>query len=185
MADDSAPKLQIDSDWKAEAQREKERLSEKEKSKPAKPAKSGPGGAAGAGGAPGMAGAGMGGAGGPHEGELPEASFKSLVGMLASQAIMGLGAMADEKTGRVVVDLEGSRFAIDLLDVLEQKTKGNLEAEEAKELTAILAELRSRYVQINNLVAKQMAQQAAAAMASPPGGPGAGGFGAGMPPLKM
>ena len=176
MADDSAPKLQIDSDWKAEAQREKERLSEKETSKPAKPAK------------PGAAAAGPGGAGGmtgpQAEGELPEASFKSLVGMLASQAIMGLGAMADPQTGRVVVDLEGSRFAIDLLTVLEEKTKGNLEAEETKELTAILTELRSRYVQISNLVSKQMAQQAAAAMSGPgPGGPG--GLGAGMPPLKM
>jgi len=181
MAD--APKLHIDSDWKAEAQREKERLSqkesEKEKSKPTKSAPGTPGkGASSPYGAPGI---------GPdghtlEEGELPEASFKSLVGMLASQAIMGLGAMADPQTGRVVVDLEGSRFAIDLLTVLEEKTKGNLEAEETKELTAILTELRSRYVQISNLVAKQMAQQAAAAMAAPPGGPG---LGAGMPPLKM
>ena len=72
MADESAPKLHIDSDWKAEAQREKARLSEKEKPKAPTPA-----------------------AGGKkkplEEGELPEASFKSLVGMLASQAIMGLG----------------------------------------------------------------------------------------------
>jgi hypothetical protein len=75
---------------------------------------------------------------------------------------MGLGAMADPQTGRVVIDLEGAQFSIDVLDVLEQKTKGNLSKEEADELKQILAELRSRYVQISQLVAKQMAAQAMA-----------------------
>src|SRR5262245_10331043 len=119
------PKLHIDSDWKAEAQREKERLAQKEtKDKP-------------------KAGAAN------HQGELPEANFGVLVTMLEPQAIMGVGAMADRETGRVVVDLEGSRFSIDLLDMLEQKTKGNLIEEEAKELRQLLAELRSRFVQIS------------------------------------
>jgi len=150
MAEDNQgpPKLHIDSDWKAEAQKEKERLAKKEqasaKSK-GKPADKG-GGAAGR----------DDGRGGQ---ELPEASFRSLVGMLASQAIMGLGAMADPQTNRVVIDLEGSRFAIDLLDILEHKTKGNLNDEEAGELREILAELRSRFVQINQMVARQMATQ--------------------------
>ena len=75
---------------------------------------------------------------------------------------MGLGAMADQQSGRVVVDLEGARSSIDLLDVLDQKTKNNLNKEEADELKQILAELRSRYVQISNLVARQMAAQAQA-----------------------
>jgi hypothetical protein len=143
MADEqAAPKLHIDSDWKAEAQREKERLAKKEQAtKPAATSAAAKGGAGAA----------------ASRGELPEASFRSLVGMLASQAIMGLGAMADQQTNRVIVDLEGSRFAIDMLDVLEQKTKGNLTEEEAKELRQILAELRSRYVQIAQLVARQMA----------------------------
>src|SRR5688572_18057189 len=125
MAEDQgAPKLHIDSDWKAEAQKEKERLAKKEQAKPAK----------------------SGEAAEPHgQGELPEASFRSLIGMLASQAIMGLGAMADPQTNRVIIDLEGARFSIDILDVLEQKTKGNLTAEESKDLTQILAEMRSRF----------------------------------------
>ena len=110
--DQGAPKLHIDSDWKAEAQREKERLAEKEKQ--AKPAAAKPGQPS------------------RETGELPPADFKSLIGMLASQAVMGLGAMADPQSGRVIIDLEGARFAIDLLDVLEQKTKGNLSEEEGK-----------------------------------------------------
>jgi len=52
----------------------------------------------------------------------------------------------------------GSRFAIDLLGVLEEKTKGNLSEEEAKDLREVLAELRSRFVQIAQAVATRMAQ---------------------------
>ncbi|MCI0362514.1 MAG: DUF1844 domain-containing protein [Phycisphaerales bacterium] len=161
-----APKIQVDSDWKAEAQRERERLAKKEQGKAAsaKGGQSTPAAATGEQGKKGTRGG--------HE--LPEANFRSLVGMLASQAIMGLGAMADPQTNRVVIDLEGSRFAIDLLDVLEQTTKGNLTPEEADELRQILAELRSRYVQITNLVAKQMAAQQGAPQAPEVQIPGSG-----------
>ena len=128
---DPAPKLQIDSDWKAEAQAEKERLAAKEAE----------------------AREGAEGAGAP--GELPEANFKSLMGLLASQAIMGLGAYTDPQSGGVVVDLPGAKFAIDLLGVLEEKTKGNLSEEEGEEISKVLTELRSRFVQVAQLVAQQ------------------------------
>jgi hypothetical protein len=151
--DTGAPKIQVDSDWKAQAQKEKERLAKQEQQK----AKSSP-----AGGSLTGEGAGVGQGAGPAPGGLPQADFRTLVGMLAQQAIMGLGVVADQQSGRVVVDLEGSRFSIDLLDVLEQKTKNNLSKEETDELKQILAELRSRFVQISNLVARQMAAQAQA-----------------------
>ena len=96
--DDTAPKLQIDSDWKAEAQAEKQRLIEQEKAKEDSGQR-------------------------PQPGQLPKADFKGLMGVLASQAIMGLGAMGDPKSGRVVIDLDGARFSIDLLGVLEETTK--------------------------------------------------------------
>lgn len=137
-SDQDAPKLHIDSDWKAQAEAEKARLAEAE-AKVAAKAQEKDGDA------------------GDGRGELPTPDFRGLVGMLASQAIMGLGAMQDPKTGRVVVDLEGSRFAIDLLGMLEEKTKGNLEKEESEELSQVLGELRSRYVQLTRLVASQMA----------------------------
>lgn len=126
--EEGAPKLHIDSDWKAEAQKERERLAEKEKKREES---------------------------GPQQGELPPADFKGLVGLLASQAIMGLGVMGDQKTGRVVVDLEGSKFYIDLLGVLDEKTQGNLDEGEADELAQVLSELRGRYVQLSDLIAKQ------------------------------
>ncbi len=129
MADDG-PKLHIDSDWKEQAQAEKEKLSQKiDESAPA-----------------------------PAAEEFPPADMRALVGSLASQAIMGLGGYADPQTGRAVIDLMGSRFAIDLLGVLEEKTKGNLTEEEARELREVLAELRQRFVQIATMLQQQMAK---------------------------
>ena len=136
--DDTIPKIQVDSDWKAQAQAEKERLIKIEKENEAAQAVNQSGG------------------------ELPEASFRTLVGTLASQAIMGLGAMADPKTGRVIIDLESSQFSIDMLQVLEEKTKGNLTDEEKDEMTQVLSELRGRFVQVTQMIAKQAHAQGVA-----------------------
>lgn len=144
MGDDDTPKLHIDSDWKAEAQAEKERLA-------AEAAQQSEGKA-----------------GKPGPGELPPADFKALMGVLVSQAIMGLGAYTDPESGGVVVDLPASKFAIDLLAVLEEKTQGNLEESEASELSTVVTELRSRFVQIAQLVAQQ---QAGGGMGGPGGAP--------------
>lgn len=145
--DEEAPKLQIDSNWKAEAQAEKERLAKQEQEKEKEKATTGTSGRE----------------------RPPEADFKSLMGVLASQAIMSLGALGDPKTGRVVIDLEGARFSIELLSVLEEKTKGNLTDEEAKEIAQVLAELRNRFVQITHMVAQQAPPPSAV---STPGVPG-------------
>jgi hypothetical protein len=138
VSEPETPKLHVDSDWKAQAQAEKERLSKQEAEKAPK---------------------------GGRE-EMPPADFRSLMGILASQAISGLGGYADEQ-GRVMVDLVGSRFAIDLLGVLEEKTKGNLSADESKDLKEVLAELRSRFVQIAQAVAARMASGQGVATAGP------------------
>ncbi len=124
------PKIQVDSDWKAEAQAEKEKLSAQAEA--ASEEKAG-------------------------RQALPPADFKGLMGLLASQAIMGLGAVQDREGRGVMVDLEGARFAIDLLTVLQEKTKGNLEEEEQKELDTIIPELQARFVQISELIAQQAA----------------------------
>ncbi len=143
------PRLHIDSDWKAQAQAEKERLAEREAARGASAA------------------------GGETGGELPPADFRTLVATLASQAMMGLGAYGDPQTGRVVIDVVGAQFAIDLLGVLEEKTKGNLAPEESAELTEVLAHLRARFVQIARLVATQMQREQAGAAGGATGeGPG-------------
>ncbi len=154
MSQPEEPKIQIDSDWKAEAQAEKERLAKKEQETEAKRGD------------------------GPGPGQLPEASFGELMRTLATHAVMGLGAMGDPKSGRVVIDLPGSRFAIDLLGVLEEKTKGNLTDEERDELHQTLVELRAQFVRISQMVAQQNVGAGAEAVAAiDPAAPGVSGVG--------
>jgi hypothetical protein len=129
-SDAPAPSIHVDSDWKAQAEAERTRLAAKDAAMDARAAEAG------------------------NE-QLPPAEFRSLVGLLASQAVMGLGTMADPQ-GRVVVDLEGSKFAMDLLQVLHDKTKGNLTPEEAGELDEVLRELGMRFGAIARMVAEQM-----------------------------
>ncbi|MFI4856096.1 MAG: DUF1844 domain-containing protein [Phycisphaerales bacterium JB065] len=134
MADESgeAPKLIIDSDWKSEAQAEREKLAAAEKQAAEKPE-------------------------GPGEGEMPKADFRGLMGMLATQALMYMGGIADPNTGKPVFDPMYAQHMIDLLGVLEEKTKGNLTEEEAGEIAGVLHELRSRFVELMQIVAKQQA----------------------------
>lgn len=128
---DDAPKIIVDSDWKSQAQAEKAKLAEAE----AKATEE------------------------QDPNQLPPADFRTLVGMLATQAIMYMGGMVHPETGQAVVDLEYSKHSIDLLGTLEAKTKGNLSAEEAEELGGALQELRMRWVEISRLVAAQIQKQ--------------------------
>ncbi len=165
---DEKPKLIIDSDWKAQAQAEKEKLAAEEAKKAAaRPAKKAP--SAGAGGA--------GGSGGSGGREMPPADFQGLVGSLVTQALMYMGGFPDPKTGRAIVAPEYARYYIDLLGVLEEKTKGNTSAEEAKELAQVLNELRMRYVEVMKALDEMAREEAAAALkgGAPGGGGGAGG----------
>jgi len=77
---------------------------------------------------------------------LPEASFELLVASLGMQARMELGPGGDEED-EPAPGLDLARHTIDLLAVLQQKTKGNLTLEESRLLENTLTELRFRYVQ--------------------------------------
>jgi len=143
------PKIIIDSDWKSQAQAEKERLAAKEREAAAKAPPAGAGGAAGPG------------AGGREE--LPPADFQSLIGTLVTQALIYLGGFPDPQTGRAIFSPEHARFHIDLLGVLEVKCKGNLTAEEEADLTQALHELRLRYVEIGRAVQAMAAREKAGA----------------------
>jgi hypothetical protein len=79
---------------------------------------------------------------------LPPASFSLLVLSLRMQAEMQLGLVHfGEEKDRPELDLGGARHAIDLLAILQEKTKGNLTIEEQRLLENSLTELRFRYVQ--------------------------------------
>ena|SRR5215475_863697 len=80
----------------------------------------------------------------PHK--LPPPSFSLLVATFASQAMVAFGKAPDPIEGKTEVRLEMARHAIDMLDILEQKTKGNLDADEAAMLEGILHQLRMEFM---------------------------------------
>jgi hypothetical protein len=171
MADEQ-PSLHIDTDWKKQAQEEKRRLAEEEQRRAAEreratagaaapaagigmgpsaagPASAGPGagapgGAAAAGPARGRAGSP---AGATRERAIPEASVATLVNSLMTQVLLYLGELAP-RGAEPQVNLDMAKFNIDLLGVLEEKTKGNLTPDEQKMLDTVLYETRMRYVQV-------------------------------------
>lgn len=151
----ASPKLIIDSDWKSQAQAEKEKLAAKEAEK-AKAAPQSTGGAAGAA----ASAAGVAATGG-HPSQLPPADWQALLGTMVSQTLMYMGAYPDPETGRPIVSLEYAKFHIDLIDVLSQKVKGNLTQAEESDITQVLSELRMRYVELSQAVAKMYAAQLA------------------------
>jgi len=73
-------------------------------------------------------------------------TFYDLVAMLAEQAALYLGDLETEE-GQIPENLEVARLHIDLLDVVRQKTAGNLTSQEAAFLEDLLYRLRVRYVQ--------------------------------------
>jgi hypothetical protein len=78
--------------------------------------------------------------------------FSNLVGMLTTNAILHLGA--DPQFGKGEVDIETARHFIDMLTVLQEKTEGNLTAEEQQLLTDMIGRLRMEYVAVVNQMSK-------------------------------
>ena len=77
---------------------------------------------------------------------LPEMNFSTFVVSLNASALMHLGLMEDPIQGKKVKNLELGKQTIDILVMLEEKTKGNLSSEEEKLLQNILYDLRINYV---------------------------------------
>jgi len=119
MADEDS-KIIIDEDWKAQVQREKEEAKsagqEEETAKPEAP---------------------------PAAPE--QAGFDTLVSMLAAQAMMALGLIAQEGAKEVMVNVNEAKFLIDLLMAVRDKTRNNLTSEEEGHLTEVLADLQRAF----------------------------------------
>ena len=82
---------------------------------------------------------------------MPDLSFTAFVVSLASTAAIHLGDLADPSTGQKLdPNLEGAAQMIEILTLLEEKTRGNLTAEERQVLEQILYEVRMRFVQVNS-----------------------------------
>ncbi|MBC8469580.1 MAG: DUF1844 domain-containing protein [Planctomycetes bacterium] len=118
-------KIIVDEDWKAEAQKEKEILAaqeeaEKEKKQEEKQAR----------------------------GPLPEGNFAALISMLTTQSLFALGLLHVKGQEEKEPDLEMAKYHIDILETIQEKTKGNLTKEEETVLTNTLNELRMGYVRV-------------------------------------
>jgi hypothetical protein len=80
---------------------------------------------------------------------LPGVDFSTFVLSLSHSALMDLGQAPHPETGSVAKTLPLARQTIDLLAMLEEKTKGNLSGDEERLLTQILFDLRMRYVELS------------------------------------
>lgn len=74
--------------------------------------------------------------------------FSSFIVSLAGSAMVHLGEAPDPATGAKHINIPLARNTIDLLGLLKEKTRGNLDDEEAKLLDTMLFELRTRFVQM-------------------------------------
>jgi len=77
---------------------------------------------------------------------MEEASFVALVVRLATGAYISMGLIEDPVSGEKKKDLEVARITIETLDMLKEKTKGNLTTEEAGFLEETLADLKLKFV---------------------------------------
>lgn len=132
MSDDGGEKkIIIDEDWKTRAQAEKEVLEKKVHEEPQPEGQQ------------------------PEEaatdqaiGPLPPASLPVLLSMLASQAMISLGQVPNPITGKAEVRGDEAKHFIDLIGVIEEKTRGNLNEDEAAMISSLLNELRMAFVAI-------------------------------------
>lgn len=83
---------------------------------------------------------------GETRGPLPPVTFAGFIIGLAGSALVHLGEYPDPTDGAATPDLPAARQTIDLLGLLENKTQGNLDNEEAELLKHLLYDLRVKYV---------------------------------------
>lgn len=84
-----------------------------------------------------------------------DADFETLVSYLSTTAMFQLGLLAGPSGERIPADLVNARRTINLLEVLQHKTRGNLTPDEEKLLEATLYELRMGFIEIENRQARK------------------------------
>jgi hypothetical protein len=117
-------KIIVDEDWKQEAQKEKEMLAAQEDAQKQEQEEE------------------------EAHGPLPEGNLAALISTLTTQALFALGLLQIKGQEKRQPDLELARYNIDMLETLQEKTKGNLTKEEQAVLANTLSELRMGYVKV-------------------------------------
>jgi len=155
MTDADQPKIIVDDDWKSQARAEKEKLAADDARAKADAAE------------------------GPGPGQIPDKlGFEDLIRLLATQALMYLGAFPDPQTGQAMLAPDLAKLHIDMLGVVQEKTKGNLSEDEKSVLDGTLHELRLQFAEIMKALQKAAAEgkldQLGAQGGMPPGVMGGG-----------
>ncbi|MCX6992764.1 MAG: DUF1844 domain-containing protein [Kiritimatiellaeota bacterium] len=83
--------------------------------------------------------------------DINKVLFMHLVSMLAMSAIQQMGKLVDPGTGKAEINLEAAQATIDMLDMLEARTRGNLDVEETKLLKNTLMSLKMNYVETTEM----------------------------------
>jgi len=82
-----------------------------------------------------------------QQGALPEINFSTFIISLSTQALMHLGEVANPLSGKVEIDIPVAKQMIDILGMLREKTRGNLNSGEDRLMEDILFDLRMKYVE--------------------------------------
>jgi hypothetical protein len=100
--------------------------------------------------------------------EVMSALFANFVLQQANLAMMFMGKVPHPETGKAVIDLEAAQMFIDNLEMIEVKTKGNLNPDEAGLLKQSLMSTRMTFVQVADAAPAQPSPAPSAAPGSSP-----------------
>ena len=78
-----------------------------------------------------------------------EVNFMMFITSLSMQAMMSLGIYPNPVTKKEEKNLDGAKYTIDTITMLQEKTKGNLTSEESRLIDNILYDLRMKYIEAN------------------------------------
>jgi len=96
------------------------------------------------------------------DGLKPSRGFQMLINFVAQNAAMLLGAYPDPRSGQPILDLEGARELIDMLDALREASRGNLASDDEKLLLDVLGSLKLSFMEMTKAAAKAMQEKAKA-----------------------
>jgi hypothetical protein len=97
-----------------------------------------------------------------NEAAKPSRGLQMLVNFVAQNAAMLLGAYPDPRTGQAMLDLEGARELIDMLDALRDASRGNLASDDERLLLDVLGSLKLSYMEMTKAAAKATQEKAKA-----------------------
>ena len=80
-------------------------------------------------------------------GQMPKLDFSTFVMSLSSTVLVHLGEIPDLQTGKAAVNIPLAKQTIDILGMIQEKTKGNLTCDEERLIRDLLFELRVKFVQ--------------------------------------